>query len=94
VYLIDMDSTEVEAQIESEIPDATATVTLPRTPDENHEDAHFAAVIISPTFENKSLVEQHELVYDALDDAMTTEIHALEMKTYTPEEYDQTASVE
>jgi stress-induced morphogen len=44
-------------------------------------------VVVSPAFEGKSLVQQHQLVYDALEGHMTTDIHALEMKTYTPEEY-------
>ncbi|WP_336023190.1 BolA family protein [Halobellus salinisoli] len=83
-----MDTDEVERRIEEAIPDAEATVTLPRVPDEDHEDAHFAAVVVSPAFEGKTLVQQHQLVYDALGDAMTTEIHALEMKTFTPEEYE------
>jgi len=33
------------------------------------------------------LVQQHQQVYDALGDHMTTDIHALELSTYTPEEY-------
>lgn len=81
-----MDTDEVERRIEAGIPDTEASVTLPRVPDENHEDAHFAAVVVSPAFEGKSLVEQHELVYDALGEAMTDDIHALELKTYTPDE--------
>ena len=81
-----MDTDEVERRIEAGIPDAEASVTLPRMPDEDHEDAHFAAVVVSPAFEGKSLVEQHQMVYDALGDAMTDDIHALEMKTYTPDE--------
>jgi stress-induced morphogen len=81
-----MDTNEVERRIEAGIPDAEASVTLPRVPDENHEDAHFAAVVVSPAFDGKSLVEQHELVYDALGEAMTDDIHALELKTYTPDE--------
>ena len=86
-----MDTDEVERRIEAEIPDAEAEVTLPRVPDEDHEDAHFAAVVVSPAFEGKSLIEQHQMVYDALGDTMTTEIHALEMKTYTPAEYEEFA---
>jgi len=81
-----MNTDEVERRIEAGIPDAEASVTLPRVPDEDHEDAHFAAVVVSPAFEGKSLVEQHQLVYDALGDAMTGDIHALELKTYTPDE--------
>jgi len=86
-----MDTDEVERRIEAGIEDADAKVSLPRVPDEGHEDAHFAAVVVSPAFEGKSLVEQHQMVYDALGDAMTTEIHALEMKTYTPAEYEEFA---
>lgn len=82
-----MDTADVERLIEDGIEDAEATVTKPRVPDEDHEDAHFAAVVVSPVFEGESLVQQHEMVYEALDGYMTTDIHALEMKTYTPEAY-------
>jgi len=84
-----MDAAEVERLIEEGIEDAEAAVSLPRAPDEEYEDAHFAAVVVSPAFEGKPLVQQHQLVYDALGDRMTTDIHALEMKTYTPAEYEQ-----
>jgi stress-induced morphogen len=84
-----MDAAEVERLIEAGIEDAEATVTTPRDPDQEYEDAHFAAVVVSPAFAGKSLVQQHQLVYDALEGHMTTDIHALEMKTYTPEEYDE-----
>ncbi len=80
-----MDLAEIERLLESEIPDASAEVTQPRGPD---DEDHLAAVVVSPVFEGKSLVEQHELVYDALGDRMTTDIHALELKTYTPDQID------
>ena len=83
---------EVERLIEAGIEDCEATVSTPRNPDQEYEDAHFAAVVVSPAFEGKSLVQQHQLVYDALEGHMTTDIHALEMKTYTPEEYEEYAS--
>jgi stress-induced morphogen len=79
-----MEDTEVERLIESDIEDAEATVTRPRGP----EDDHLAAVVVSPAFEGETLVNQHERVYDALGEHMTTDIHALELKTYTPEEYE------
>jgi BolA family transcriptional regulator, general stress-responsive regulator len=41
---------------------------------------HFAVAVASPTFEGKSLVEAHRMIYDALGDAMQTEIHALKIK--------------
>lgn len=46
---------------------------------------HFEAVIVSPLFTDKNMVQQHQLVYQALGDRMREEIHALSMRTFTPE---------
>jgi acid stress-induced BolA-like protein IbaG/YrbA len=51
------------------------------------DGTHFDAVIVSPAFEGKRMVAQHQLVYAALGDRMKAEIHALGMKTYTPSEW-------
>lgn len=83
-----MNLSDIEKLIEAGIDDADATVSRPRSPDHNHEEAHFAAVVVSPAFADKSLVQQHQMVYDALGEHMTQEIHAMEIKTYTPEEYE------
>jgi acid stress-induced BolA-like protein IbaG/YrbA len=48
---------------------------------------HFYATIVSSTFEGKRLIARHQLVYAALGDRMREEIHALSMKTLTPEEF-------
>lgn len=48
---------------------------------------HFEAVIVSPQFRGLSRVRQHQLVYGALGERMREEIHALSMKTLTPEEW-------
>jgi len=48
------------------------------------DGTHFEAVIVSPAFEGKRMIQQHQLVYAALGDRMRAEIHALSMKTYTP----------
>jgi len=48
---------------------------------------HFEAVIVSPEFRGKSRVQQHQVVYSALGDRMREEIHALSMRTFTPEEW-------
>lgn len=45
---------------------------------------HFNAVIVCPAFAGKSMIQQHQLVYQALGDRMKTEIHALSMRTLTP----------
>jgi len=84
-----MDAAEIEAAIEAEIEDCDATVSRPRSVDENYEDSHFAATVVSPAFEGQSLVDQHQEVYDALGEHMTTDIHAIELTTYTPDEYEE-----
>jgi acid stress-induced BolA-like protein IbaG/YrbA len=51
------------------------------------DGAHFEAVIVSPQFAGLARVRQHQLVYAALGERMREEIHALSMKTYSPEEW-------
>ena len=48
---------------------------------------HFEAVIVSPEFRGKTRVQRHQVVYRALGDRMREEIHALSMKTLTPEDW-------
>jgi len=79
-----MNADDVERLIEQNLDDAEATVTHPRGAG---DEDHLAATVVAPAFEDVPLVQQHELVYDALGDHMTTDIHALELKTYSPEEY-------
>ena len=47
---------------------------------------HFQALVVSAAFAGKSRVQRHQLVYGALGDRMRAEIHALSMRTLTPEE--------
>ena len=47
---------------------------------------HFEARVVSETFRGKSRVQRHQLVYAALGERMRGEIHALSMRTLTPEE--------
>jgi stress-induced morphogen len=80
-----MDEQSVADLIRSGLPEATVEVTTPRHPD---DDDHFAAVVVSPAFEGESLVDQHQLVHDALGEHLTQEIHAIELETYTPAQYE------
>jgi acid stress-induced BolA-like protein IbaG/YrbA len=48
---------------------------------------HFSALIVSPAFAGKRPIQRHQLVYAALGERMREEIHALSMKTLTPDEY-------
>ncbi len=49
---------------------------------------HFDAVVVCPDFSGQSRIQRHQMVYGALGDRMKSEIHALSMKTLTPEEWD------
>lgn len=48
---------------------------------------HFRATIVSPRFEGLSRVARQRLVYQALSAEMQSDIHALAMRTFTPEEW-------
>ena len=49
---------------------------------------HFSAVVVSEAFSGKNMIAQHRLVYAALGDRFDTEaVHALSLKTYTPEQW-------
>ncbi len=52
---------------------------------------HFEAVIVSPQFTGKNKVQQHQLVYLTLGERMRAEIHALSMRTFTPDAWAQSA---
>ncbi len=72
---------QVEAMIKAEMPDAQVQVQ-----DLTGGGDHYQVTVVSSQFEGKGLVQQHQLVYGALRQAMYSEaIHALALKTYTPQ---------
>ena len=48
---------------------------------------HFNLMVISDAFIDLSLIEQHKMIYALLDDMITKEIHALQLKTLTCEQW-------
>jgi BolA protein len=48
---------------------------------------HYRLVIVSASFEGRSLLERHRLVYEALGDLIGGRIHALSMRTLTPDQW-------
>ncbi|MBI1241282.1 BolA family protein [Umezakia ovalisporum] len=79
---------QVEAMIKAELPDSEVQVQ-----DLTGGGDHYQVTVVSWQFANKGLVQQHQLVYGALRKAMSTEaIHALAIKTYTPEAWQATAA--
>jgi len=51
------------------------------------DGTHFEAVIVSKAFEGLSRIRQHQLVYAALGERMREEVHALSMRTLTPQQW-------
>ncbi|MGK7890707.1 MAG: BolA family protein [Leptolyngbyaceae cyanobacterium] len=74
---------QVESMIKSGVPDASVQVQ-----DLTGTNDHYQVVVVSPAFEGKGLVQQHQLVYQAVHSAMASDaIHALSLKTYSPEQW-------
>ena len=49
---------------------------------------HYQAVVVSPVFEGKMMMEQHQMVYGLFkSEIASNEVHALSLKTFTPEQY-------
>lgn len=74
---------QIEEMIEAQIPDAQVKVQ-----DLTGGGDHYQVTVISSQFNGKGLVQQHQMVYGALQQAMISEaIHALALKTYTPQSW-------
>ena len=48
---------------------------------------HFQALVVSAAFAGRTRIQRHQLVYAAMGERMREEVHALSMKTLTPEEF-------
>ena len=76
-----MEAAELERLIREGIPDAKVTIE-----DLLGDGDHYAAYVVSTAFEGKSRVQQHQMVYQALQGQMGNELHALGLQTGTPED--------
>jgi acid stress-induced BolA-like protein IbaG/YrbA len=74
-----MDSASIQAMIEGGLPGAKAEVT-------GIDGVHFEATVVASQFTGKLPLVRHRLVYATLGDLMGGAIHALALKTVTPEE--------
>jgi stress-induced morphogen len=71
-----MEQKEIESLIKISIPDAEVTIT-----DLAGDNNHFSAHITSSLFDGKTRIQQHKMVYDALEGRMGGILHALSLKT-------------
>ncbi|OBQ06248.1 MAG: hypothetical protein AN482_15145 [Anabaena sp. LE011-02] len=77
---------QVETMIKAQMPDAKVQVQ-----DLTGGGDHYQVTVVSSQFADKGMVQQHQLVYGALQQAISSEaIHALALKTYTPEAWQAT----
>jgi len=74
-----MSAKEIEDLILKSFPDAIIKID-----DLRGDGDHYAAYVISPSFEGKSRVQQHQMVYKALGSKMGNELHALMLNTSAP----------
>jgi stress-induced morphogen len=74
-----MDAQEIERLIKARFPDAEVTIT-----DLAGDGDHYAARVVAKEFEGKTRVQQHKMVYDALQGHMGGTLHALALTTAVP----------
>ena len=77
-----VDPNSIKRLIEQALPGAQVEVT-----DLVGDGDHLQAVVVAEQFRGISLVKQHQMVYSALQEELKEKLHALALKTYTPEQY-------
>jgi stress-induced morphogen len=76
-----MDAKEIERLIKAQFPDAEVTIK-----DLAGDGDHYAAHVVSKAFVGKTRVQQHKMVYDALQGRMGGALHALALTTMAPKD--------
>lgn len=76
-----MTASEIERLIKEALPEAKVEIR-----DLAGDGDHFAASVVAREFKGKSRVQQHQMVYQALQGRMGGELHALALQTSAPEE--------
>jgi stress-induced morphogen len=79
-----MVGTEIERLIKQAFPDAEVSIV-----DLRGDGDHFGARVVSSAFLGKSRIQQHKMVYAALQGQMGGALHALAMETAVPQRVDQ-----
>ena len=74
-----MNADSIRHMIEAGLPGASAQV-------QGEDGVHFEAVVVCAAFAGKLPLARHRMVYATLGDRMGGEIHALQLRTLTPEE--------
>ena len=75
--------------IKQKLEDFFSKKDLLKVVDINGNGDHYSILVISNKFANMSLIERHKIIYSIFDKEITKEIHALQIKTYTHEEWNK-----
>ena len=77
-----MEPEQIRDLIEQKLPNVNATV--------KGDGSHFDAIVIGDCFAGQSMLQQQKMVYAALNDKITSgELHAISIKTYTPDQWEK-----
>ena len=77
-----MNPRDIQRMIESALPGSQVVVE-----DTVGDGDHLQAIVVSEQFQGKTLLQQHQMVYGPLREALKEKLHALGLKTYTPEQW-------
>ena len=75
--------------IKQKLEDFFSKKDLLKVVDINGNGDHYSILVISNKFINMSLIERHKIIYSIFDKEITKEIHAMQIKTYTQEEWNK-----
>jgi len=78
-----VEAEDLEQRIRKGVDDVSHIVVKDRTGTKDH----WEALIVSEAFSGKSPIEQHQMVYAALGELMAGPVHALALKTYSPDSW-------
>ena len=79
-----MNLEDIKSIIEKAVPNATVYVLDPM-----NDGQHLQAIVVSPAFEGMMLVRQHQMVMKPLKEALAQTVHALGLKTFTPQKWQE-----
>ena len=75
---------EIKKTIEAAVPNSTAYILDPM-----NDGQHLQAIVVSSTFKGMMLVKQHQMVMKPLKEAFHSAVHAMGLKTFTPEKWNE-----
>ena len=74
---------EIKKAIETAVPNSIAYILDPM-----NDGQHLEAIVVSPAFKGMMLVKQHQMVMKPLKEAFAGAVHAMALKTFTPQKWD------